>query len=273
MTYVAMTFWLVLIALAGLGIYRIWSSLVGRTAVEWFMFPGAAAGQTCYILGTLMTGGNIKNAKFLPGGGQAGSPAAGGNGGLDIFRCLLASTLCLAGCIVALAAAHKLLDSPLVGPFVFHVGLDGVRLPTQLTRELPATWGACWDLLHKQIDIVKRMIDTLLAQKAGDWRMLLFAYLTICLGVWMAPVGRPIWGALAAAGAVGGGCAAAAAISPQAQDMVAGDNLWYMLTYLWAMMLTMLVFSGAVVGVLLIFKTLVPKQAPAAAAPKPKPAE
>ncbi|MBI5725645.1 MAG: hypothetical protein HZA50_16925 [Planctomycetes bacterium] len=273
MTYIALTFWLVLIALAGLGIYRLWSSLVGRTAVEWFILPGAIAGQTCYILGTLITGGDIKNARIIPGGPAAGgSPAPAGRGGLNIFRCVLASTLCLAGCLVAIAAAYKLLNSQLVGAFIFHVGLDGVRMPMQLPRELPASWGACWELLHRQIDMVRRMIDTLGTQRAGDWRMPLFAYLTICLGVWTAPVARPVWGALAAAGVLGGACAAAGAISRQAQAVLTGDDLWYLLTYLWAIMLAMLVFSAAAVGLLLAFKTLVPRHAPAAA-PKPRPAE
>ena len=76
MIYAAFTVYLLLIIAMGLGIYRQWTSLVKPAIVHWALLPGTFVSEVAYIIGCLITGGEIKRAKLMDNGGAAGKGPA-----------------------------------------------------------------------------------------------------------------------------------------------------------------------------------------------------
>jgi len=78
--YAAFTLWFFLILFVAIGVHRLWAGLVGARPVGWALLPGTLVAEMAYILGCLITGGEIRRANLFPtrggprGGGEAAEP-------------------------------------------------------------------------------------------------------------------------------------------------------------------------------------------------------
>jgi hypothetical protein len=265
MIYAALAIWLLLIIFAGQGIWRLWTGIVKPAAAMWVLFPGTVVSEMAYIFGSLITGGEVRRAKLISGrdegrGGKAGgggTPAGPATETAPRWKTLgpiIASLIAIVACAAAILAAHSLLGRPVIEKFT--VG-TGEPLPALLPKTPPTDWKALWEQLHGQIDLLRRMSQTLGQLNWFDWRVVLFVYLAVCLAVRLAPVNRPIRATLAAAVVV---AAAVAAVAPLAGPGGGLEQeIWPLLSYVWTSLLFLLTVTLLLKGVIALAWALIGK--------------
>ena len=257
MVYAAFAFWFFLVVFAGLGVYRLWRQVVRPKWVNGVLLPGTLASEMGYILGSLITGGEIRRARLF-GGGRGGSEAEPATEAAPRFRFLgpmVASMLAVVTCAGGIVAAHELLGEPVIVKFIL---ADGLFTPLSLPKELPGTWDGLWRQVELQVKLLRRMAETLGRLDWLDWRSVLFVYLAACLSVRLAPVGRDLRPTLAAVAVLAGIFAAVAAITSSYTDLMA--RIWYLLTYIWANLLFLLAVTGLVRGLAALVGVLAGKK-------------
>jgi hypothetical protein len=257
--YAALTFWLMLLILVGIGVYRLWAGL-GRPAwVNWALLPGTVVSEMGYIFGCLITGGEVRRAKLMAQSGDSaddGEPTAELSGGLKYIGPILAALVAIIACVVAVIGAHKLLGGPVVGQFVTG---DGLLSLAALPKELPTSWDLFWDQISRQVTLLRRMCETWSGLDWLDWRVPLFVYVSLCLAVRLSPTGRPVRPTLAAAALIAAVIAAVGLIWPGLSSIV--QDVWPLLTYLWASLLLVLVITGLALGLAYLIRIIAGKQA------------
>jgi hypothetical protein len=253
--YVSFTVWLLAILFAGIGIYRLWARLTRPLWVNWALLPGTFVSEMSYIFGTLITGGEIRRVQLMPSGGQKGR---GGDGEpvtedaprLKVVGPAVAGLTAVLGSLAALIALYSLLETPAIKEFVLSARLWIPGGKRGLPRELPADWDGFWRLAKYQFDLVKAMCESWVELPWLDWRVPLFVYLATCLSVRLAPVGRDLRWSLAAMALVALLIALAGLISDRFDGLIRDGDLWYFLTYVWTLLLLLLlatlVLSGLV---------------------------
>ncbi len=257
MIYAAFILYLVLIVFTAIGVYRLWTGLVRPAWVNWVLLPGTLVSEMAYILGCLITGGEIRRAKIIPSGqGSAdGAPAAEASGGLRYVRPLVASLLTLLACSAAIVVLHGLLGDPVIQKFVLS---DTWRLAAA-PKELPGSWPGLWEQLGAQMHLLRRMLETLWEVDWTDWRVPVFVYLAACLSVRIVPVGRDLRAALGAVGLTAGLVALAGGVSDAWGDLL--SDAWPLLTYIWANLLLLLVVTLLIRGIVALVMILAGKEA------------
>lgn len=270
MIYAALTLWLVGILAMGYGIHRLWSGMLRAQWVNWALLPGTIVSEMAYIFGCLIMGGEIRRAKLLemPGGRGTGprggkSSAASGSDGEPATEAaprwkvagpLVASLLSLAACMGGILIAHSLLGGPVIREFITG---DGLLRHAELPRNLPGNWDAFWEQARGQVRLLQRMAETCGRVDWLDWRVPLFVYLSVCLSVRLAPVGRPIRPTLAAAAAIAAIIAVVGLLSTRFQDLT--SDVWPLVTYVWSSLLLLLTGSLIARGLLGLLRVLAGK--------------
>jgi len=258
--YAAFTLWFFLILFVAIGVHRLWAGLVGARPVGWALLPGTLVAEMAYILGCLITGGEIRRANLFPtrggprGGGEAAEPRTEAEPKLKIIGPVFASLLAVVACVAALIVLHSLLGEPVIAEFT---GLPGLLGLNSLPKELPTSTEAFWEQLRGQVSLLRRMAGTLVELEWTNWRVPLFVYLTICLSVRLAPVRRDLRGTLAAVVLIAGGIALVGVIWKQFSDLM--QDLWPLLTYIWASLLFLLAVTLLVRGVVWLVLVLAGK--------------
>jgi hypothetical protein len=255
MEYLALIVWLLLIILMGMGVYELLARLLRPAWVNWLLLPGTIVSEMAYILGCLITGGEVRS-KIIPSGGGSGGAGGGGGGkggggpateskgGMKFISPMVASTLAIFACAAAVVVLHSALGKPVIRQFPLEV-------PQQ---QLPTSWGGFWSLLHYQVSLLQHTVDALGGLPWLDWKVPLFVYLSICLAVRLAPSRRPVRPTLAAAACVAVLIALAGLISSQFRGLT--YDIWPLVTYVWAMLLLVMCASAATIGITRLVKAV-----------------
>lgn len=270
MIYAWFTLWLFLIIFTGMGIFRLLARLTKTTALAWILLPGTFVSEIAYIIGCLVTGGEIKRAKIVPednakgeGGDQVATESTPK---LKIIGPVLASLVAITACGAGIIAAHSLLGGQVINTFV---GIDGKAQQMALAplsfmtkgKEAPgsvkATIDRFWDQAHEQVHLLRRMTETLTDLNWKDWRVGLFVYLSICLAVRLSPATRPIRPTLGAAVLIAGIIAGLGLLWTRFENLM--QDIWPLLTYTWALLLFLLVVTLLITGVVGLIKILAGK--------------
>ncbi|MBS3734219.1 MAG: hypothetical protein KGY99_04760 [Phycisphaerae bacterium] len=258
MVYAAFTVWFVLILFAGVGVYRMWTSLTRPAYVHWALLPGTVVSEMAYIFGCLITGGEIRRARIidLPGKDKRSTsePTTDAAAGIKVVGPVLASVLSIVACIGAVLAAHALLGEPVVGQFMQGPLSAGDELP----KTLPTSWSQLWDHVHVHVTLLRRMFEALGDFAWRTWTGPLFVYLAACLSVRLSPVTRPMRPTLAAVVVVAGGIALAGAISERFGWLLQ-KSAWPLLTYVWANLLVLLTITLLARGLVALGRILAGK--------------
>jgi len=227
---------------------------------DWALLPGTIVSEMAYIFGCLITGGEVRRAKLMDdsdgrrGGADGESGGTQTTGGLKVVGPVVASLLAIVACGAGILAAWSLLGKPVIDEFT----LTGEALRTsQLPQELPAGWDALWGQLDQQVHLLRGMCETWGELDWLRWRVPLFVYLSLCLSIRLAPLRRPARPTLAAAVVIAGVIAAIGAVSSRFKDVI-GD-LWPLLTYVWALLLFVLVAALLVRGLIALGRILAGK--------------
>lgn len=252
MIYATLIFWLLMILFAGIGVYRLWAQLVRPIWVNWALLPGTLVSELAYIFGCLITGGQIHHAHLLPqkrgsrNSGSEGEPVTRDEPRWKLIGPAVASLFAVLASLGALLCLHAFLESPAIRQFVLTSGQWSPLSRQGLPRQLPDSWDGLWAHLHFQLDLLRGMLESWAELPWNDWRVWLFIYLAGCLSIRLAPVGRDLRWALAAMGLVAAGIALAGLVSDRFDDLIRDGELWYFLTYVWTLLLALLVATGLI---------------------------
>lgn len=264
MIYVTMTFWLLLILFAGIGVYRLLGQLGKPRWVDWALLPGTIVSEMAYIFGCLITGAEVKHAKLISSEQNAKGGRRGSNGAsqateatpkLKVVGPTIAAIMAIVGCMAAIVIVHALLGGPVIEQFIESNTADGES--AMLAQSIPTSWSAFWSSLRGQIDLVRRMCETWGLADWLNWRVGLFVYLAVCLSIRLAPVSRPVRPTLGAAIAISALIALAGAMSSSFEGLV--TDLWPLLTYVWASLLLVLMLVLLASGVASLVNVLAGK--------------
>jgi len=233
--------------------------------VNWALFPGTVVSEMAYIFGCLITGGEIRRARLMDKpesaktrkGAGADAPGAEATAGLKFFGLILAAALAIAACAVAILIVEAALGDPVISEFTQD---PGSPLIVGLSQELPRTWSGFWDQLRGQLHLLQRMCETWARLNWLDWRVPLFVYLAACLSVRLAPTTRPLRPTLAAAVLLAAVIAGIGAISGGLRHLI--NDIWPLLTYVYATLLFLLAASGLVKGSIALSKALTERKSP-----------
>ena len=267
MIYVTMTFWLLLILFAGIGVYRLLGQFGKPKWVDWALLPGTIVSEMAYIFGCLITGAEVRHAKLIrsespsSGRGSRGSSsspqATEATPKLKMVGPTIAALIAIVGCMAAILIVHALLGEPIMEQFIDSDTAGSGE--SMLAKSIPTTWDGFWTSLRGQVDLVRRMCETWAFSDWLAWRAVLFIYVALCLSIRLAPVSRPVRPTLAAAIVVSVLIALAGMLSNRFKTLV--TDLWPLLTYVWASLLLMLLLVLLLRGIVSLVKVLAGKRA------------
>ena len=260
MIYAAFTFYLLLILFMGVGIYKLWTKLTRPGWVNWALLPGTVVSEMAYIFGCLITGGEIRRARLIPGkqagaGGKAGGkdsePTTEAAPRVKYVGPIVAALASIVACGTAIVAVRGLLGGQVINEFATGGGLlSAAALP----RELPTGWEAIWHHISRQVALLRRMCETWGNVNWLDWSVPVFVYLSLCLSIRLAPVRQAIRASLAAAVAISVAAAATGFVWRRFADVL--SDIWPLLTYVWASLLLMLVLTLLLLGIVALVRIL-----------------
>ena len=259
-TYAAFSVYLVGVLFLAVGVYRLWSGLVPPKYLNWLLLPGTLVAEMAYIFGCLITGGEVRRAKLMDGGGKGGAkgksgggeaePATDASARLGFFGPLLAAILVVAACGAGVLVIDHLLGEPVMGAFSAE--------PTLLDPKLPTSMADFWGQLRRQVNLAEQMLNSWLELDWLDWHVPAFLYLAACLSIRVAPVRRPMRPTLLAVILAGAVIAVLAAAWPRFNRTL--DGLWPLLTYIWTLLLMLLLASLLVRGIVGLVRAFAGKE-------------
>lgn len=266
--------WLLLTIFMGMGVYTLLAKLTKPVVVACLLLPGTIVSELAYILGCLITGGEIRRSKIMPDSkaGDGGQPTTEAQSKLGFFGPLIASTFAIVACGAAILAVNKYMGKDVVQN-IASAQSDGLLPPKgNFNPKAPSTTTAAvnyfWKLVHSQVDLLKNFTDTVGGLKWKDWKVPLFVYLSLCLGVRLSVATRPVRPTLAAVVLIAVTIAIIGALWEKFSDLM--NEVWPLLSYVWGLLLLALVATLLLSGLVAMIKALAGKSgggsAPAAKA-------
>lgn len=244
MIYAAFAFWLLLIISAGAGIYRLWGQILNPRWANWLLLPGTLISEMLYILGCLITGGEIRRAKLMDS--PKGKSAKGGEPApteatqrLKYVGPVVAALVAIAGSMAAVLGVHKLLGRAVLQSF-------SSALSGALPRALPRSWDSLWAMIGGQVDLLRGVCEAMASLQWSDWRVVVFVYLAMCLSIRLAPANRPAGPTLVAVLMIAGLVALVGLVSSGFGELI--SDLWPLVTYIWGTLLLLLSLAALASG-------------------------
>ena len=124
-----------------------------------------------------------------------------------------------------------------------------------LTKELPTSIGAFWELLRSLIAVMETMCEAVAAANFQSWTTLLFLYLAVCLTVRMAPFEGHQRGAIGAIALTGVVIAIIGSVVGPAEEFILTTS-WQILSFAVATLLILLLGSLLVTGVVRLVRIM-----------------
>lgn len=253
----------------GMGVFTLLAKLTKPVVVNWLLLPGTIVSEMAYIFGCLITGGEIRRSKLMPDGGakgDGGAPATEAQPKLKFVGPMMASMLAIVACGAAIMVSHNYLGKTVIEKFV---GADHQVQSVLLApkgyhkRELPETASAAmntfWDMLHDQVTMLKRTTNMLGELDWNSWKIPLFIYLSVCLAVRLSVASRPARPTLAAVVLIAVVIALLGLVWKDLDNLM--DQVWPLLSYIWGLLLMVLVLSLLISGVVALLRALADKPA------------
>lgn len=245
MEYAAMTFWLLVIVFAALGVHRLWSSLVQPKVVNSILLPGTLVAQLGYVLGLLITGGTVNNTTLIKDD-DSGEPETGGDEKprVPLVGTMIIALLPMVGCAVAIYWTSRYWGSSI---------LNAMADTSLASAQLPTTIDMFFAMLRQTVGLVEHLVSVVQRQNLTDWRTLLYLYLVICLTVRMAPLTGNLRGSLAAI-ALCGVCTFLLGQMMSTASPLA--SAWPLITFSAAVLLFLLIVSLIIKGLVCLIKAV-----------------
>ena len=251
MIYAAFSVYLLGIFFVAMGVYRLWADMLRPRWVNWALLPGTVVAEMAYIFGCLITGGEIRRAKLMGDGptdrrrskkapaADEAEPTTESTPRLRYIGPVVAAFMTILACGAGIVLVHALLGEPVIAEFV--AGTNPMLTQAELPKRLPTSTGEFWEQVNTHVDLLRRMAGTWLDLDWLDWRVPLFVYLATCLTIRLAPVRRSLRASLAAAVAMAVLIGLTGLVWRQFSGLM--DDVWPLLTYIWASLLFLLTVS------------------------------
>lgn len=241
MIYISFCAWIFLLAVTAIGIYRLWTRLAGGTLVDWLMLPATVPAELLYSLGRLMTGRPAYGGLISPRhpSEDACRYAISGRGGFLVA--MLSSFLTIIGGIALLSVVIQWLGIEIIEDMI---GFPPETLPPCV----PTDMSVFWDVLKRQITLLENLANALAEQNWLDWRTPLFLYGFIILTVRLFPVRHDARASIVTAVALAGLAAAGAMLFGKIRNVLE-EELWYILTFAWTILLLLLCLTLLALGI------------------------
>ncbi len=245
------------------------------------LLPGTIVSELAYILGCLITGGEIRRARIMPDkGADGGQPTTESQSKLGFFSPLVASMFAIVACGAVILTLNHCVGAGknVIDHFSPHDRTGAVvlkskgLLPPYGEVESQEGGGAVnhfWDLVHAQVGLLQHFTDKLGGLNWKDWKVWLLIYLSLCLAVRLSVATRPIRPTLAAVVLIAGGIALTGALWPKFKDLM--ENVWPVLSFIWGLLLLTLVLALLLAALVALLRSLFGKSARGGAAPKAPP--
>jgi hypothetical protein len=235
MIYASFILWFFVLIFAGIGVYHIASRLIGPKAVSWLLLPGTLISEMAWILGCLLTGGEVRRAKLIHADGSNHGEGTESAGGVKRIGPLLSAMFAIVACATAVIFLDRWLGQSVLKAFT----LRGVWVPQDaLPQTLPTSWDGFWTFLSAQPAMMRRLCETFGDLTWSQWQTPVFVYLSICLTVRLAPARRNLRATLVAVVVL---CGLLGILGAIWQDFAGSINdVWPLLAYLYALALTLL---------------------------------
>lgn len=245
MEFATLTFWLLIIVFAALGVHQLWSSLVQPKVVNSILLPGTLVAQLGRVLGLLITGGTVQNTALIRDD-DSGEPQTDDDpkSRVPIVGAVVIALLPMAGCAVAIYWVSRYLGSDI---------LAGMSVMSVRDSSLPTSLPLFFGTVHTALGLVERLVAVIRSCDLTDWRTLLFLYLAICLSVRMAPLNGNVRGALGAIFIAGGLAFLIDRVTKSAGGSLSA--VWPLVTFSAAVLLLLLILSLVIKGVVGVIKT------------------
>ncbi len=247
----------------GMGVFTLLAKLTKPVIVACLLLPGTVVAELAYILGCLITGGEIRRSKIMPDSkaSDGGQPTTEAQSKLGFFGPLIASTFAIVACGAAILAVNHYMGKDVVQN-IASLKSDGLLPPKgNFNDKAPSTMTAAvnyfWKLVHSQVDLLKNFTDTVGQLKWKDWKVPLFVYLSLCLGVRLSVATRPVRPTLAAVVLIAVTIAIIGALWEKFSDLM--NEVWPLLSYVWGLLLLTLVATLLLSGLVALFKALAGK--------------
>lgn len=236
MIYVAFSFWMFMILLAGMGLYRLWTRQFGHGLVDWLLLPGTACSELAYANGLLLLGRPAAGG-IISSSGNSYAPGQVPTGQFRFFVSAFASLTGLAGGCIALCLVAKWLGGPIL--LQFALGGSAGSLPVEIPHN--------FTILGDQWRLLSFFGRTIARQDWTNWQMPVFAYLTICLAVRLGVI-RHDWrtALMTNAAALGLLCGLHSIGVIDIKSSL--KYVWPLLTYVWVILMTMLILTLVIRG-------------------------
>lgn len=255
MEYAAFAFWLLLIVITGIGLYRLWTSRIGGAAVDWLMLPATLVGELAYSCGRLLTGRPAYGGLISPRDASNDPCRNAISGRFGFLVAMLSSLMTFASTGTVLLLMVHFLGDDVIRSMVVWTDFFMKDMP----QEVPASWGGFWDVLGNQIDLLRRICETWADLNWRQWQIPVFVYGTAIFAVRFAPVRHNLKPTLATAAILIVLIVAAAAMIEPFGDFLTG-NFWFYLTYLWSVLLFLLAVTVVLHGAALLVRIFIPKR-------------
>jgi hypothetical protein len=189
MVYAAATFWVLVVVLAALGVFRLWSGLVRPKIVNVVLLPGTLVAQIGHVLGLLVTGATVRDTTLIKDD-ESGEPATTQNPEprIPVIGPIVIGMLPLIACAAAISITAGYLGDSMLSR------INAGALPDRL----PTSWAAVWELMRSVVTVMESFVEAVRATDLGRWQSALFLYLVVCLTVRMAPFEGSLRGSLGA---------------------------------------------------------------------------
>lgn len=237
MAYVAITFWLLVVVLTSWGVHELWRGLVKPKIFNVILLPGTLVAQVGHVLGLLVTGATVSNTTLIKDD-EEGDPENTPNPQprIPVIGPVIIGMLPILACGLAIFLVARYLGGPVLANMN----------TTIVSGQLPTSMPAFWQLLRDLVTLVESFVGALAMADVTSWRVLLFAYLLICLTVRIAPFPGYLRGSLAAIVILGIVMAIVASLADVESLRVRAG--WAILNLTVAMLISLLIVSLLIRG-------------------------
>jgi hypothetical protein len=246
MVYLTLIVWLWIIALSGIGLYRYWTAMLGGAVVDWCLLPASLLSEGAYSIGRVLTGRPAFGGIISPQNVNEDPCRVAITGKHGFWVALLSSSLAILISMAVLLISANRLGADIIRDMATANIISHFHL-TALPKSLPTSWNELWTQLAVQVEYVERITTAWSKQDWLDWHVPVFVYLGVAFSVRLTPTRQDRRATLAAVGGFGLCLTLLAALIPPFHDKLTGD-LWYLLTYVWATLLTGLLLTMIAVG-------------------------
>ncbi len=245
MLFATLTFWLLVIVFSAWAVHWLWSRMIKPRAVNTILLPGTLVAQLGHVLGLLVTGNSVSNAKLM-GDDEEGEPTADtpDKQRIPVIGPVVVGLLPLLACAACLYLAAS----------TFGRNMLVQEATGDLPQQLPLSLAAFWDLLRTGITVTEDMLAAILASDLTNWPNVLFLYLSICLTIRMTPFEGNRRGAIGAILLAGLVIAIVASLASPVEHAVRSS--WPILTFAVGMLLFLLIVTLLITGVVGLIRIL-----------------